>query len=67
MVSQKALLNGGQLSFTLLEEHNPPEAIGGETKTRNVSANQSQCEGETYRDVTSDFSVSIEMPLCVHG
>lgn len=67
MVSQEALLNGGPLSFTLLEEHNPPEAIDGETKTRNVPANQSQREVVTYRDVTSDFSVSVEMPLCVHG
>lgn len=49
MVSQKALLNGGLLSFTLLKEHNPPKAIDGETKTRNVPANQFQREGVTYR------------------
>lgn len=67
MASQEALLNGGQLSFTLLEEHNPPEAIDGETKTYNDPPNQIQREVVTYHDVTSDFSVSVEMPLCVHG
>ena len=66
-MSQEALLNGSPLSFTLLEEHNPPEAIGGETKTYNVPADQLQREVVTYRDVTSDFSVSVQMPLCVHG
>ena len=66
-MSQEALLNGAPLSFTLLEEHNPPEAIDGETKTYNVPADQLQREVVTYRDVTSDFSVSVQMPLCVHG
>ena len=67
MLSQEALLDGDALSFTLLEEHNPPEASEGETKTHNVPANQPQREVVTYRDVTSDFSVSVQMPLCVHG
>lgn len=63
MVSQGSLLNGGPLSFTLCEEYNPPEAIDGETRTRNVPANQSQREVVIYREVASDFSVSVEMPL----
>ena len=67
MVSQEALLNGGALSFTLLEEENPPEAIAGETKTNNFPPNQPQRDVVTYRDVTSDFSVSVQMSLCVHG
>ena len=67
MVSQETLLNGGSILCTLLEEQNPPEAVGGETKTSNFPANQSQRDVVTYRDVTSDFSVSVEMPLCVHG
>ena len=67
MVSQEALLNEGPLSYTLLEEHNPSEAIDGETKTYNDPPNQIQREVVTYRDVTSDFSISVQMPLCVHG
>lgn len=67
MVSQETLLNEGPLPYNLFEEINPPDAIAGETKTSNDPPNQLQREVVTYRDVTSDFSFSVEMPLCVHG
>ena len=67
MVSQKAFLHGGLPSFTLLEEQNPPETIDGETKTHNHPANQSQRDVVTYRNVTENYSISVEMPLCVQG
>ena len=67
MLSQEALSDGVPLSFPLLEEHDSPEAIEGDTRTHNVPANQSQRKIMTYRYVTSDFSVSIQMPLCVHA
>lgn len=67
MVSEETLLNEGPLPYNLFEEINPPDAIAGETKTSNDPPNQLQREVVTYRDVTSDFSFSVEMPLCVHG
>ena len=67
MVSEELLLNGASISCILLEEQNPPEAIAGETKTSNVPASQIQRNTVTYRDVNSDFLLSVRMPLCVHG
>ncbi len=50
-----------------MEEENPPEAVAGETKTGNFPANETQRDVVTYRDINTDFSVSVEMVLCVHG
>ena len=67
MGSKETLLDGGSLLISLYEEQNPPEAIDGETKTFNFPPNQSQREVVTYRKVTKDLSISVQMPLCVHG
>ncbi len=67
MVSQETLLNQGPLTYNLFEEINPSDAIAGETKTDNHPPNEVQREVVTSRKVTSDFSFSVVMPLCVHG
>ena len=63
MTFQDVLLSDGPLVFPLFEEKNPSEAIADETKTKNLPSNESQRDVVTYRNVNSDFSMSVEMVL----
>lgn len=67
MTSQEALINGGSTPFMLLEEEDPPEAVAGETKTKNVPPTEEQRPVITYRGIDSDLTASVEMVACVHG
>lgn len=67
MIPQENFVHTGPASFILYEEVNPPDAVVGETKTKNNPPNQPQRPVVTYRGIESDFKVSVEMALCVHG